>query len=671
MIFSGNQSLLFKQHHIPPASHELRPERDQPRTSKLDQFVHHVASFVIPPVQSRLIRRKIFCRKVHNHAASLQGLGLDELRKQAFLTGCKMRAQGFTEDLAARSFCIIREVAGQVIGLRHYDVQLFGGWVMLNNMVAEMNTGEGKTLTATLTAATVALAGIPVHVISVNDYLTRRDTGEMSPVYHALGLSVGCVTLDVDYADRRKEYLADITYTTNNDVCFDYLRDKLVLRDRAHSTQIYADYLLGQRGRGRELILRGLHFAIVDEADSVFVDEARTPLVISGGEGNQEQIAFYEEALTLGRCLQQDEDFTVDLAKRSIKFTDKGRVFIKELVADKGVAWQGKLRREEILSRALSALCLFHLDEHYVVSDGKVQIVDEFTGRVMPDRSWEQGLHQLIEVKEGCEMTEQRQTLARISYQRFFRKYRMLAGMTGTAREIRRELWAIYGLTTVTIPPNKPICRTAWPDYLLMNEDEKFQEIARQVKKLHDEDRPVLVGTRSVIGSEKAGVALSAAGLSFQILNAKQDQKEADVVAMAGEPGCITIATNMAGRGTDIKLDPFVREIGGLHVILSERHEAARIDRQLIGRCGRQGDSGSFQAIVALDDLLLISCSKCTKKIIALCYRLSPWLGQGLGLYIYKRAQKSQEKYHALIRRELMKQDTQQGDLLSFSGKVE
>ena len=671
MSLSHPQSWRFSQRGVPPATHELRAERSQPRQSKLDKFVHTVASFMIPPVQARLLRRDAFCQKVHDHADALIGLGLAELQSQAQQVGLEMRSRGFSDDLVARAFSLIREVAGVVLGIRHYDVQLFGGFVMLHNKVAEMDTGEGKTLTATLTAATAALAGVPVHVISVNEYLTARDAEEMGPVYTALGLTVGCVTQELEHQDRRTAYLADITYTTNSDVCFDYLRDKLALGERDHPTRIYADYLLGKGGRGDDLILRGLHFAIVDEADSVFVDEARTPLVISGGEGNQEQVAFYEEALALAARLKIDDDFTINMAKRQIKFTEKGKAFVKELTADKGVAWLGTLRREEVVTRALTAVHLFHLDEHYVLVDGTVQIVDEFTGRIMPDRAWEQGLHQLIEVKEGCEMSEQRQTLSRISYQRFFKKYQMLAGMTGTAREIRRELWTTYGLTTVKIPPNRRNRRQGMVDCLVMNESERFAEIARHVKEVHVENRPVLVGTRSIVASEKVGEALQRIGLDYQILNAKQNDEEARIVACAGQPGCITIATNMAGRGTDIKLDPAVEKMGGLHVILSERHEAARIDRQLIGRCGRQGDQGSFQTIVALDDVLLASCPIFTKKIIALCYRLSPALGQFMGLYIYNWAQRKQESHHARIRRELMKQDAQQGDLLSFSGKVE
>lgn len=293
------------------------------------------------------------------------------------------------------------------------------------------------------------------------------------------------------------------------------------------------------------------------------------------------------------------------------------------------------------------------------------------SGRVMADRTWEQGLHQLIEVKERCEVSTQNQTLSRISYQRFFKKYLRLAGMTGTAREVRRELWTIYGLTTVKVPPNKANRRKGYADCLVLNKDEKFKVIAQQVKKINATQRPVLVGTRSVAASEKAGAAFLEAGLVFQTLNAKQDKDEAAIVAGAGEAGCITIATNMAGRGTDIKLAAAVREIGGLHVVLSERHEAARIDRQLIGRCGRQGDPGSFQVVVSLDDLLLASCADWLKKFLAVCYKFAPQAGQLMGLYVYKNAQKKQEKYHARVRRELMKQDSTQGDLLSFSGKVE
>lgn len=671
MSFCLSQSGKFRGRHVPPASHELRPERDQPRQSKLAQVANWMGSFCIPPLKATAMRQHKFCKLVHSHDDSLADLNLTELKEEARAVGQLLRDRGFVREITARSFSIIRHAAGLTLGKLHFDVQLFGGWIMLNNMVAEMETGEGKTLAATLPAATAALAGIPVHVITVNDYLAKRDALEMTPLYTALGLSVGCVTHDVEHDQRRQAHLADIVYTTNNDVCFDYLRDKLILCDRTHSARIYADYLLGLGGRGQNLILRGLHFAIVDEADSVFIDEARTPLVISGGEGHQEQILFYEQALEFAGSLMIDNDFKVDLAERRIELTREGKIHIRELTVDKGVAWQGKLRGEEALVRALSAIHLFHLDEHYIIDDGKVQIIDEFTGRIMADRTWEQGLQQLIEVKEGCEVSSQRQTLSRISYQRFFRKYLKIAGMTGTAHEVRRELWTIYGLTTVKVPPNTPIRRKGYADWLAVNEDEKFKVIARQVKKIHAEKRPVLVGTRSVTASEKAGAAFLEAGLVFQILNAKQDEDEAAIVARAGEPGCITIATNMAGRGTDIKLSAAVQKTGGLHVILSERHEAARIDRQLIGRCGRQGDPGSFQVIVALDDLLLASCADWLKKFLVGCYQAVPRAGQFIGLYVYKNVQKKQEKYHAKVRGELMKQDSAQGDLLSFSGKFE
>jgi preprotein translocase subunit SecA len=655
----------------PPATHETRPEKREPRGGFLDDFVKGLGGLVMPALKAIRLGRRSFPTLVANNSDELANLDDDEIKVEAGRIGLRLSRLGFRPEIAARAFSLIREVAGRTLGMRHFDVQLLGGWAMLNGMVVEMETGEGKTLTATLTAATAALAGIPVHVISVNDYLTRRDAENMAPIYHALGLTVGCVTQEVEPQKRRAEYLADITYCTNNDVTFDYLRDKLVLRERLHPVRLHTDNLLGKGESSSQLALRGLLFAVVDEADSVFIDEARTPLVISGAKKGHDEEKFFEEALALAGELAEHEDFTLEISRNLVRFTQAGRRRLARLVEDMDELWLGKLRREEIVAQALTALHFFHLDEHYVVMEDKVQIVDEFTGRIMADRSWEQGLHQLIEVKEGCPVTEKRETMARISYQRFFRRYLLLAGMTGTAGEVRSEFWKTYGLTTVKIATNRPCRRQQLPGIILPTAGEKWRQVLETAGKLRGQGRPVLIGTRSVAASEHLGALFAEAGIDYRLLNAKQDGAEAEIVAGAGEPGRITIATNMAGRGTDIKLGEGVAGKGGLHVIITEIHDAARVDRQLAGRCARQGDPGSYQAILSLEDPMLDNVSVMLRSLAMRLYGLDRTIGRIFGRYLFARAQKKIERFHAGIRRELVKQDTRQGEMLSFSGRVE
>lgn len=659
---------LFDQ---PPATHEIRPEKREARSGILDGLVRGISGLVLPGLKASLIGRRTFPALVESNSAGLGDLSGDEIKVEAGRIGWQLNRLGFRAEVVARSFALIREVAGRTLRMRHFDVQLLGAWAMLNGMIAEMETGEGKTLTATLTAATAALAGIPVHVISVNDYLTSRDAETMGPLYNALGLSVGCVTQDVEPQMRRAEYLAAITYCTNNDVTFDYLRDKLVLRERRHPVRLHTDNLLEKGASSQQLTLRGLFFAIVDEVDSVFVDEARTPLVISGTKKGGDEERFFAEALDLAGKLTEKEDFTLNRSRNLVIFTRDGRKRLSRLVEEMDEVWFGNLRREEIVSKALTALHFFHRDEHYVVLQDKVQIVDEFTGRIMADRSWEQGLHQLIEVKEDCPVTEKRETLARISYQRFFRRYLRLAGMTGTAAEVRSELWKTYGLTTIKIATNRPCHRYQLPDLVLPTAEEKWQQVLKTARELHEQGRPVLIGTRSVAASELVGALFAEAGIDYRLLNAKQDKEEADIVARAGEPGRITIATNMAGRGTDIKLAEGVAEAGGLHVIITEIHDAARVDRQLAGRSARQGDKGSYQVILSLEDQILDNISAMSRNIVIKLYRSNRAIGQIAGSFLFARAQKKIEKFHARIRRDLVKQDTRQGEMLSFSGRVE
>ena len=582
----------------------------------------------------------------------------------------RLHSQGMDMAVVGRTFALIREIAHRKVKLRHYDVQLKGAWAILNGMIAEMETGEGKTLTATLVAGTAALAGIPVHVISVNDYLTRRDADGMRPVYTALGLKVGCVTQEANPAEKQHAYQCDITYATNKVIVFDYLRDRIALRSMTKPLLLHADALCKGQSKTSGLLQRGLFFGIVDEADSVLVDEARTPLIISGTSDNEEENLFLHQAIEVADCLEIESDYKVDFIKRRVELTAQGKSNIKRQSEAFSPLWKGRIRREDIVEKALIARYLFIRDEHYIVDDGKVQIVDEFTGRVMPDRSWEHGLHQLIEIREGCEITGRRETLARISYQNFFRRYLRLGGMTGTAKEIQKELHATYGLCMRRIPTNRPVIRNYKKDHIFKTADEKWDAVVSRIEKLNQKGQPVLVGTRSVAASEHLSDLLTRqTGISHQVLNAWKIAEEAEIVARAGEAGTVTIATNMAGRGTDIKLGKGVKDKGGLHVILTERHEASRIDRQLAGRCGRQGDPGSFEAFLSIEDPIVFHEKGIFKalSLIFATYGFPGW--RWLGRHAILRSQKRTEIRHRKIRRQLFKMDEKTQDLVKFAGQ--
>jgi preprotein translocase subunit SecA len=583
-----------------------------------------------------------------------------------------VRREGFERDVVARSFAIVRETATRTLGQRHYDVQLIGGLILLRGMVAEMDTGEGKTLTATLAAATAALAGIPVHVITVNDYLAARDADTLRPLYEALGLRVGTIVGGLDPDTRRAQYACDITYATNKEVAFDYLKDRIALGGRPSRLQLQVERLAGSGARMRKLLLRGLCFAIVDEADSVLVDEARVPLIISGGTGEAPALKLYQQALDVAKELEPRRDYEIAPRQRGVTLTDVGRDHVAALAQPLGGLWNGQQRREELVMQALTALHLFQKDVHYLVKDDKVQIVDEFTGRISVDRSWERGLHQLIEVKEGVKLTGRNEPLARISYQRFFRRYVRLAGMTGTAKEVAGELWSVYRLPVCRVPTNRPVMRDPLPDRLYQTADAKWEAIVDRIDELHAFGRPVLVGTRSVQASELLSALLTEAAIPHEVLNARQDKSEAEIVARAGERGRVTVATNMAGRGTDIKLTPSICELGGLAVIATERHEAGRIDRQLFGRCGRQGDPGTHEVITSLEDELVKSFTGRFERLLA---RAVSGMGQQfadpVGGFVVRRAQRAAERLHSRVRRDLLKHDAQTEATLAFAGLFE
>jgi preprotein translocase subunit SecA len=641
------------------------PEREDVRESWLDRTTSAVFGALYQRFGPNHLDRA-FLRQVARASEGLELLTTHKLSETATALRRDLHRNGLRPDLVASAFAVIREVSGRTLGMRHFDVQLLGGGAMMRGKVAEMETGEGKTLTATLPAATAALAGIPVHIITVNDFLVARDAAWMKPLYDMLGLSVGTILEGMSPADRRRAYGCSITYCTNKQVVFDYLKDRLLLQQENRALHLKIEALHRADPRVSRLMMRGLCFAVVDEADSVLVDEARTPLIISGGRGAGDEERVYRQALDAARRMLAGRDYLVSERERHVDLTDLGRAHAARLTNRYGGVWNGPGHRENIIRQALAALHLHLRDKHYIVDEGQVRIVDEYTGRVMADRSWERGLHQMVEAKEGLEISGRQETLARISYQRFFRRYLRLAGMTGTAREVAGELWAVYRLNTVRIPTNRPQARKIHGDLLFPTSRAKWQAIGEQVAELHKSGRPVLVGTRSVADSEHISGLLSAAGIPHSVLNARQNRTEAEIVAQAGQPGRVTVATNMAGRGTDIRLAPGVGEVGGLFVIASERHEAGRIDRQLFGRSGRQGDPGEGQAMVSLDDELVRSVFG------SLLDRLrSGHLPGWLGRMLFSWAQRTTERRHSAIRKRLLHSDESLQDLLAFSGRGE
>ena len=643
------------------------PELDAPHTGRFEQLFDQAMGMLRRVVRRRPGRYDSVVGCIRAQDEALAAMGDTELDQAVRDARCRLRAEGLQDAACIRSFALVREQSSRVLGMRQYDVQLLGGWVMLQGMVAEMQTGEGKTLTATLPAATAAMAGIPVHIVTVNDYLVRRDAELMGPLYRALGLTVGIIVEGMEHAERRAAYRCDIVYCTNKQLVFDYLRDRMVRGDLG-AMRMRLDGLFGERAMGDRLLLRGLCFAILDEADSVLIDEARTPLVISrSGEGDDQE-TFYREALELASGLEPREDYRIDLVQRRVELTDTGKERLSGRAAQMSGPWAGTRRREELVCHALYARELLVRDQHYLIKDEKVQIIDEYTGRLMPDRTWERGLHQLVETKEGCAITAQSETLARISFQRFFRRYLRLAGMTGTAREVVGELWAVYHVNLVSVPTNRPLRRIELSGEVYRTEDTKWAAVVERIGAMHLQGSPVLVGTTSVRASEHLSALLTSAGITHHVLNARQDQDEAETVAQAGQPGTVTVATNMAGRGTDIKLGHELAESGGLQVLATERHEAERIDRQLYGRCGRQGDPGSYQYMVSLEDDLVVKNSWCWLA------RLVPGrtsTAGALGRLIFHLSQQGAERRHAKIRRQLLKLDEQIGKMLAFSGKME
>lgn len=608
--------------------------------------------------------------EIDAHSKKWEVMTDDELgaRLQEFRDVFRRRRRGHRESLPD-AVAAVREAAARKAGLRPYAVQIAGMLALYEGFIAEMATGEGKTLTAAVTSVLNAWSGFPCHVITVNDYLAGRDAEWFAPLYRFCGVSVGCVTGHMEPRERREQYDRDLVYTTSKEMVADFLRDRIHLGNLQNFGRRNIGAMLGREDAiSRGLVMKGIHTAIVDEADSILIDEAVTPLIISRAEPNDPFVEACRVTSELSGRLQEGKHYRIDRKYKDIDLEPA----IDDVVSE--VSWgmrgltRGLVRRRDLVRQALTAREFFHKDREYVIQDGKVVIVDEFTGRLMPQRTWRAGLHQFIEAKEALEITPPSETLARLSFQRFFRFFKRLSGMTGTAQEADSEFWHIYRLPVVSIPLNKPCLRTMCPARIYADADSKWRGVFEEIVMTHLQERPVLVGTRSVEASERLGDKLTAAGLPFRLLNAVRHKEEARIVAHAGEKSTITIATNMAGRGTDIKLDPGIAKLGGLHVVATEFHESHRIDRQLFGRCARQGDPGSAVAFASMEDELI------TRYVPAYIRRpVTTWFGkEGIGsnlaaLKLVDLAQERAENLAFKRRKAVLKMDTWLDDSLSFA----
>jgi preprotein translocase subunit SecA len=633
------------------------PERPSRPVGSIDRWLAGVAaalSLRFDFIERRSLTR--FARRAQQLALPLQALGDDDLRTSAAALRIELTSHGLTDALAARAFALAGEASFRLMGKRPYLVQLMGGYGVLRGRLVEMATGEGKTLTALLPSFALALAGIPVHVVTVNDYLARRDAAYVSAVFDFFGISIGVVTHEEDEAAKRQAYRCDVTYCVNKDLVFDYLHDGL---------QSGADKAAGR-------MQRGLYFAIVDEADGVLIDEARTPLIIARERAAERERGDAALGLRLARSLRT-EHFRRDPGGSACRLTHEGRLFLASFDASQAdpaattaALWQVTRAREERVEQALAALHVYCKGAQYVVVQGKINIVDEFTGRILPDRTWERGLHQMIELKEDLQVTAPRDTLARQTYPGFFGRYLRVAGMTGTGSEVAAEMRVRFGMLTVRIPTHRPRVRAFLGIQLFATAEQRWQAIAVRAAEFATSGRPVLIGTRSVQASHDLSAVLTSRNLPHSVLNALQDSKEAEIISMAGQPGRITVATNMAGRGTDIHLDDSVRIAGGLHVILSEFHESARIDRQLYGRAGRQGDPGSAEAMVCLEDELFVQYAAPLVRFLRSRSngRLRPLWGNVLQWMAQSRAERGNRR----VRRAAVERDLVMQSHTTFSG---
>lgn len=643
---------------------ELPPREKLP--AGLDALAHR-AQGVWRRRRAESVRLHERALALHAETAALEAL--DETDLRARLAEARPRLRRLSDARWERGFSdalpLVAELTRRRLRLRPHPVQLMGALGLAAGRLVEMATGEGKTLTIGLAAALMAWRGRPLHVVTANDYLAQRDAETMTPLYEACGVRVAFVTSEMKPAERRAAYAADVVYTTSKEIVADFLRDRIVLGPLADAGRRAVARLVRPRDAASPLgqaVQRGLHTAIVDEADNQLIDEAVTPLIISRAQDDPDMVAVCRAADRVAAGLLPGEHYEVDTRHKDVRLLPAGREIIAQWCDEAGPgrfhqpAWIGAL-----VVQSLQARHFFLRDKQYVVSDGKVVIVDESTGRLMPGRSWRLGLHQAVEAKEGVEITQPNESLARLSFQRFFRLFRHLSGITGTAAEGAPEFWRVYERPLIVVPPHRPCRRETWPARYFADADAKWTAVVEEIVRLHDQGRPVLVGTRSVAASEHLGQLLSKKFLSFSLLNAHHHREEAAIVHLAGDPRSITVATNMAGRGTDIRLGVGVAHAGGLHVILTELHESGRIDRQLQGRAGRQGDPGSTRLFASLEDdlperFLPVAVRRGLRRLFS---DRAPAEGLAAGIvgWWLRRAQRAAEAQSFRQRRLVMEQD--------------
>jgi len=606
----------------------------------------------------RIKRWESVLPKIASFEEGLKQLNAYDLRKRSLSLRYRLKSKEPSEQILPEAFALVREAGRRALNMRHFDVQMLGGMAMHFHSIAEMQTGEGKTLTATLPLYLAALEGKGAHLATVNDYLARRDAEWMRPLYETLGITVGVVETQMTQPQRRKAYACDVTYGTAKEFGFDFLRDRLLLRRIGEGQSDFLGGMLGVNSdsNSERPVQRSPFFVLVDEADSILIDEARTPLIISALPSEAQKIAViaYKWAASVAAEFEEDEHYEYDHERKTVELTSEGRRLVRVLKKPDEMHAIGMFSIYEYIERAVKVNREFVRDRQYVIRDGEIVIVDEFTGRMAEGRKWRAGLHQAVEAsEEGVEVTVETGQAARITVQDYFLLYPHLAGMTGTAMTSAGELRKIYKLRTLPIPTNRPAIRQRLPDIVFGNELDKWEAIADEVCEVHATGRPVLIGTRSIDKSDLLSQILTSRGIEHDVLNANHVEIEAEIVSNAGRVGKVTVSTNMAGRGTDIKLGEGVHELGGLHVIMSEMHDSARIDRQLAGRCGRQGDPGTFRVYLALEDELLLGLGPDKAKYYKQLGRESSGQFNELAP-IFHKAQRATERRHFRDRRVLM-----------------
>lgn len=585
-----------------------------------------------------------------------------DARRRAIVTS--LRRHGLSTAVTVQALALVRETCHRRLGMFPYPEQLAGGYALLHNAAIEMDTGEGKTLTSILPAAIHAFCGRTVHMVTANDYLAARDGELLRPALEALGVSVGVVTHGLSPAERREAYSADVTFVCNKEVAFDYLRDRLISDTVTGDSNIHLKVrrMLGV-GESRVPVLRGLDVAIIDEVDSVLVDDAGTPLLISADAPNDVDGDVAGVAFDLATNFVANKDFIADPHGIAVELTDAGCSQVDAIAKLLGSIGKHRIRRYELVRAAVTAIHRLEQERHYLVRDGKILIIDEYSGRIMADRYWGHDLHHMVELKEGCPASGARKSLASISFQRFFRSYRALSGMSGTIIEVAVELNSVYGLSLTRIPRSHPLRRSSLGRTIFSNRDSLWADAARQIRALYQSGRPVLIGVRTVEEAERGHRALDALAVPHGVLSAAHDQQEAEIVARAGQRHAVTIATNMAGRGTDIRLGAGVTELGGLVVMICERHDEHRIDRQLMGRCARQGDPGAVMELLSQEDHILKLTSRGLRALGAIFKPAAAWP--------FRHAQWRTERENARRRRRLVSYDEQQRKVLAFAGGLD